>query len=208
MTSYSPVRSPGRATGIDAVWASLRWPGLEHAVLAEAPAGPRLDSQAVYVLDGVPARVAWRIACDLQFQTRRLVLQVRTAGGVARLELRGDGAGGWCDGQGIPVPDIDGCIDVDVSVTPATNTLPVRRLCLAEGEHSDLTVAYVSVPQLGLAAVSQRYICLSRSDDHAVYRYRSGTFEAELLLDNHGLVVDYPGVWQRVPTERFDRNGR
>ena len=48
----------------------------------------------------------------------------------ADLSLTGDGAGRWqIDGR--DAPDLDGCLDLDIQVTPFTNSLPIRRLDLA-----------------------------------------------------------------------------
>jgi hypothetical protein len=45
-------------------------------------------------------------------------------------------------------PDLAGAVDIDISVSPFTNTLPIRRLRLARGLAADLTMAYVRVPEL------------------------------------------------------------
>ncbi len=52
-------------------------------------------------------------------------VELALLGGDARLSLRSDGAGRWSDDRGRPLPELDGCIDVDISVSPFTNTLPV-----------------------------------------------------------------------------------
>jgi hypothetical protein len=31
-----------------------------------------------------------------------------------------------------------------------------------------------------------------------VFRYESGSFRADLTVDDHGFVIDYPGLWQRI----------
>jgi hypothetical protein len=47
-----------------------------------------------------------------------------------KLELISDGRGKWTDASGNPLPALDGAIDMDLSVSPFTNTLPIRRLRL------------------------------------------------------------------------------
>jgi hypothetical protein len=46
----------------------------------------------------------------------------------------------------------------------------------------------------------QRYTCLARAAKGARYRFesRSHNFMAELPVDAHGLVEDYPGLFRRV----------
>ena len=106
--------------------------------------------------------------------------------------LHVDDQGHWRDDAG-PLPDLDGCLDVDISSTPCTNTLPIRRLALAIGESRDIDVAYLSVPRLTISRARQRYQRLDRG-----YRYRSGRFAADLTVDDADLVIDYPNLWRRA----------
>jgi hypothetical protein len=98
------------------------------------------------------------------------------------------------------LPDLKGCIDVDFSLTPSTNTLPIRRLHLAVGESRELTAAWVRFPELTVEPLAQRYTRLAERR----YRYESivSGFTAELEVDDLGLVVTYEGIWQRVAESR------
>jgi uncharacterized protein len=94
------------------------------------------------------------------------------------------------------IPAVAGCLDVDLAFTPATNLLPLRRLGLAVGESREMTAAWVRFPDLSVEPLAQRY---TRLDEHRV-RYESlgGAFTAELEVDELGLVVTYPPLWERV----------
>jgi uncharacterized protein len=92
-------------------------------------------------------------------------------------------------------PDLHGCIDADLEFSPCTNTLPIRRLGLGIGESADVRAAWVRFPGLRVEPLDQVY---TRTGERA-YRYRSGSFEAELEVDDEGLVIDYPGIWRRLP---------
>jgi uncharacterized protein len=105
-----------------------------------------------------------------------------------RLELTADGDGTWS------VPNVDGCIDVDLGFTPATNTLPIRRHGLAVGEAFDLDAAWVRFPELTLERLPQRYERLAEDR----YRYSSPGFQAELIVDANGLVLEYEGLWRAI----------
>jgi uncharacterized protein len=189
----------------DAAWSPLQWPGMEHAVLSSGSSrGPRLSGLALLVLGERPFRVAYRLACDAAWRARRLTVTVSGPGAAAagRLDLLADGAGNWTDAlRRRPVPELDGCVDLDLSVTPLTNTLPIRRLGLIPGMTRDLTVAYVKIPDLTVSAAAQRYTCISDDNGQARYRYESGRFQASLQVDEHGLVLDYPGIWRRIPLQ-------
>src|SRR5262249_58793699 len=81
--------------------------------------------------------------------------------------------------DGSMTPALDGCVDVDFGWTPATNTLPIRRLGLGVGAAATIRAAWVRFPELDLLALDQTYTRLA--DDR--WRYASGTFEAELVVD-------------------------
>jgi Putative glycolipid-binding len=44
-------------------------------------------------------------------------------------------------------PEFRDCVDVDLGFTPATNTLPIRRLGLEVGEAAGLAVAWLNGPR-------------------------------------------------------------
>src|SRR3989442_276922 len=92
---------------------------------------------------------------------------------------------------------LDGALDVDLTATPFTNTLPIRRLGLAAGRTAEILTVYVRVPELSVEADRQRYTCL---EPMRRYRFESvdGDFTRDLEEDAHGLVVVYPGLFRRV----------
>ena len=107
--------------------------------------------------------------------------------------------------DGPPTDDLDaltGARDCDLAYSPITNAMPVRRL-LEPGapEIVDITVAWVSVPDLGVVPERQRYTLVERGTDGASVRFESldGSFRADIEVDRDGLVVDYPGIAKRVP---------
>lgn len=184
---------------LDVVWRSLAWQGLEHVLWSEA-GGIQAQGEAVHQLpDDGPVRLRYRI--DATAEARTTAVEVETEGDANRsLRLIAEPTGTWSDGFGKAIAVLDGCVDVDISTSPLTNTLPIRRLGMVPGEEANLDVVYIDVPTLNVSAATQRYTCLFIEGERSGYRYESGTFSADLVVDRHGLVLDYAGVWQRVPT--------
>ena len=91
-------------------------------------------------------------------------------------------------------PQYSDCVDVDLSFTPATNTLPIRRLGLEIGEEAEIHVAWLVGPKLSVQRVPQRYTRLAEDR----YRYTQDEFEAELTVDRQGLVLEYEGLWRAI----------
>ena len=179
---------------------SLRWSawsgaeaGLEHLEMRAQAAG----IVACGVVAGSTERgafgLSYRLVLDEGWRLREADLA--TASG-RRLALSADGNGTWRDETGRVLPELAGCIDIDIEATPFTNTLPIRRLGLAEGESAAIRVAYVSLPELALSSARQRYTRLGPGH----YRFESleGSFTAELPVDRHGLVLYYPGLFRRL----------
>ncbi len=111
------------------------------------------------------------------------------------LWLGTDGHGRWGEVNGAHRPDLDGCHDIDLAVTPFTTTLPIRRLSLDVGDAADVTVATIDVDTLGIVAVRRRY--------HRIAEHRFACtdldtgVDVEFDIDPYGLVHDFPGRFIR-----------
>ncbi len=181
------------------MWSPWDEVGLEHLRLVQSDQGILADGMVLRVKDGDPFRVHYQIHCDLAWNVRQVVINLLDSTH-ADIRLRADGQGHWSMDTRSPLQLLDGCTDVDISITPFTNTLPIRRLGLKPGQASDIVVAYIAVPELDVKAARQRYTCLQASSKGGLYRYEGlGTgFTADLPVDGDGLVLDYPESCRRV----------
>src|SRR5260370_40874850 len=139
------------------------------------------------------------MVCNTDWTIKELGL-ILLGGNGKSIKMQTDGQGHWSTISGDPLPSLEGCIDVDISATPFTNTLPIRRLALSPGQSVELLVAYVVIPELELKPDRQRYTCLSLGTHEGLYRYdglESG-ISAELRVDSDGLVIDYQGLFRRA----------
>lgn len=179
----------------DVLWSRDDQPGFEHLRLEESRRGIVADGLVIGFVASGPYRLRYEIACDAEWRARVVHVDVGIRAATRR-ELRGDGAGRWTDATGAPFPAFEGCVDVDISVTPFTNTLPIRRLHLAEGAREDLRVLYIAVPELQLSVARQRYTRIAGRR----FRFESldSGFSAELTTDEDGLVTEYPGLCRMV----------
>lgn len=168
--------------------------GLEHATLTEHSA----DSVAIaFDEDGLPFRLDYRLGWDPRGRLRWADLEVHKGTQFFRLGLRADGEGHWQSPDGKPLRHLDGCIDIDIWPTPLTNSFPLWRSQMQVGQRLAFRMAWVAAPALSVEAKPQAYTRL----DHSLYLFESldgSGFKAELPLDPHGLVTDYPGLFLRV----------
>jgi hypothetical protein len=177
-------------------WEDWAGTGLQHLVLRERPDEILAEAAVIATEDDTRLAARFRIRCDAAWRVRHVTADV--IGDDRRIDLAGDGVGRWRDGAGVPLPHLDGAIDVDLPLTPFTNTLPIRRLGLRAGQSADIRVAYIRLPEFTVEIDPQRYTCL---EPGRRYRYESldSDFVREIEIDAHGLVVIYPDLFRRVP---------
>jgi hypothetical protein len=180
---------------IVARWQDWAGTGLQHLVLRQSPREIAAEAIVVGMDEATPVAARFCIRCDERWRTRRVEAEV--IGDQRRLVLLGDGAGKWQDAAGNALPHLDGAIDVDLPLTPFTNTLPIRRLGLGAGQSADLRVVYILLPAFEIVVDPQRYVCL---EPLRRYRYESldSDFVREIEVDGEGLVVSYPDLFRRV----------
>ncbi|MDR5857390.1 putative glycolipid-binding domain-containing protein [Caballeronia sp. LZ062] len=173
-------------------WSQRDGAGLEHLVLDSRADGVVIESVIVGEGDAGAFGMTYRIECDARWQVTRLA--VKLAGGASIELLREEQ---WTDEHGAPQDALRGCIDVDIIATPFTNTLPIRRLNLQPGERREIRVVYVRVPEMTVSAVAQAYTCLERNRRYRFEGLDTG-FDADITVDEDGLVTDYPGLFERI----------
>jgi hypothetical protein len=173
--------------------------GFEVLFLRRETDGYRLDGHSTGVEDGEAWGVRYTLTLDTSWATRSAHIVGRSAVGAHEVRLEGNGAGGWrVDGR--PAPQLGGCLDVDLEASAGTNALPAHRLGLDVGQGADAPAAWVRVPDLRVERLEQRYVRLEDDAEHARYDYAAPDlgFEAVLVYDRFGLVLDYPGIAVRV----------
>ncbi|HLT46431.1 MAG TPA: putative glycolipid-binding domain-containing protein [Rubricoccaceae bacterium] len=184
-------------------WRRLDVPGIEEACVERTAEGWRLTGDLAVEDGGVVARLRYGIACDPSWRTRSAAIGGEVGGRPFRLALAADGAGNWTR-DGAPLPALTGALDVDLGFTPATNTLPIRRLALGVGETRAVRSAWLRFPELRLEALEQAYT----REAERVFRYRAlvdeAPFVAQLDTDAFGRVLRYEGLWEAESVEPAD----
>jgi hypothetical protein len=170
------------------VWRGLEYDGLERLRLDEGGM-----VRASSVIDSARGRYAYELTAESDWTFRRL--QLEALAGERTLTIAHDGRGNW-EVDGVERNDLTGAVDLDLAVTPFTNTLPIRRLGLEIDDEADVTVAYVSFPDLEVTLEDQRYTRLD--EDRYLFESLDSDFSREIEVDLDGIVVDYPGLFERL----------
>ena len=184
-------------------WHRLDVPGREEARVQRTATGWRLNGELEVEEADVRAQLHYEIHCDPEWRTCSALIEGTASGVAIRFALEADGAGGWTR-DGTPLPELAGALDVDLGFTPATNTLPIRRLGLAVGESASVRSAWLRFPELRLEPLEQTY---TRETGQS-FRYRAlvdhEPFVARLDTDTFGRVLQYEGLWKAEVAEPSD----
>jgi hypothetical protein len=164
----------------------------EHCTLTLRDGGLSLVGTVLGAEGGVPVRIEYRVLADGSGMTT--AAHVRDLRGFEQraITLERDVKGNWRV-DGVVVRALKSCIDVDLGCSPSTNTLPIRRLGLGIGASKTIQAAWLRFPELTVVKAAQTYTRV----DEFTYRYASGTFEADLTVDDDGLVAAY-AEWRRT----------
>jgi uncharacterized protein len=173
--------------------------GFEVVFLEARDAGVLIRGHTAAVEDGEPFAVRYSIELDERWRTRVAHVSGQSSLGTRDVTLEADGDGGWhVDGR--PAPHLDGCLDVDLESSALTNAFPVNRLALAPGRAAEAPAAYVRALDLRVERLEQRYVRIDDGRRPQRYDYTSPAFDfrCELVYDEAGLALDYPGIATRA----------
>lgn len=142
----------------------------------------------------------YQLDLDDQWRTRIATVQLVRGHRSAEMRLRVDDQGRWHDLDERHLVQLDGLEDVDVFLTPATNTIPIRRLTLHVGGSGNVSAALIQMDandRLFASRLDQHYERL----DENTYRYTSfdeaghAAFSADLTVDDEGVIERYGNQW-------------
>jgi hypothetical protein len=175
---------------MERIWRRRDEPGLEVFRLdSNADAFSALSTIVHGGEDAFGLSYIWHLDRDMRTRS----LEIRLAGPTLR-EMRIErGVGGWrVDGR--DRPDLADCDEVDLSATPFCNTLA---MLLLKGT-GELTALYVDFPSMRVEPSRQRYAALGENRWRFFDLGAAKGFEADIEVDDQGLVIDYEGLFETV----------
>jgi uncharacterized protein len=166
----------------------------EQATFTFGISAHQIEGIVLVAQAGAPLRLEYKVNCDARWSTKYCLIRQNFMGHQTNLALRAEGDR-W-QVNGIITPELDGCTDVDLGLSPSTNTLAINRLRLAEGAKGVIRAAWVKFPECTVAVLPQSYECIGNRQ----YLYRSLTsdFKALLDIDENGVVKTYERIWQQI----------
>lgn len=182
---------------LHAIWHCKSLESTEHFFLSERAGGYVLRGVTRLPLEDVPIEIRYVIDTDADWNTGGATVDVTTAGGTHHIDVEvSDGT--WTI-DGALVDALEGCEDIDLGWTPATNAVPMRRFHLDLGESATTRTALLRFPELVWEASEQTYTRIAENR----WRYQSTTADHEIEVTPDGMVCRYGDLfWGSV--ERKD----
>ncbi len=179
------------------VWQNEEQFGCEHLSIFKEEKNFSAKGTIIYV-EGDQSNahiVEYKVDLDSKWFTKKLTIIVDEHNS---LKLKSDGKGNWFGNDGQVIDKLKGAIDIDISATPFSNSLPINRMNWVLNQEEHFEMVYISIPSLEVKKVPQSYKYLKNNGKLRYFRYRSYDYETIICIDEHGLVIDYPNVFRRI----------
>jgi uncharacterized protein len=180
-------------------WRRIDIEGLERLVLTETTEAVVAHS-TVICLEGCGFLLKHRWDLTSDWRTRTLLVERWAGSEFRRLTLERT-EGGWLV-DGARRPDLDGTDEPDLSVTPFCNSLPIRKAPSEMGNAVTLDTCFVDGASMTVQRSRQGYVRIGERRFRYIDLGTSAGFEAELEVDEKGLVLRYEHLFERVAPER------
>ena len=173
-------------------WRALDREGTDRCRLSRAAHGWLLVGHARFWDDLGFAALDYVVRCDTGWATLSADIAGEHDGREVQVRIQRSGARWWVND--LEQEAVSGAVDIDLSFTPATNLMPLRRLMDRRDIMLDTNAAWLRYPMAALTPLDQTY---SRTERPGCVRYtaQQTRYETELMVDSSGFVTLYPELW-------------
>ncbi len=177
------------------MWRRIDVPGMEACSINKDGTGSVISGMAIYACQNTPIRIGYSVACTSDWECGAATVDRWVGEDNLKIALQRLADGRWSANDQV-IDGVDSLLDIDLGFTPATNTNAIKRLKLAVGSSSEFSAVWLDDESWTFKPLKQRYERLSKD----TYKYVSvdSGYEAELTVDDFGLVQVYPELWETV----------
>jgi len=176
------------------VWQSLSWPGtVIHTYIADN--GFHGHGIAVGKTDDdIPFAIEYDMKLEVDWNIKELSIKSLLDEKVIKLVHKDNQ---WYDGSDQHLKEFDGVEFVDISISPFTNTLPIKMLDFKGKRPQKVDFIYFDENLFSLRRLQQIYSKINER----TYRYQDvelPDFISDIVVDEDGLVVYFPELFKQV----------
>lgn len=178
------------------VWESNQIFGSEYMEIYFTENDLEVSSTVISLENNIPSKINYTISLDPHWVVKQL--HIKNSYNNKELYILSNGKGEWFRENGDEILELKGAIDIDISCTPFTNSLPINRLNWSINSPNYFEMAFINASDLTYKRVKQGYELLDDSNNKRKFHYKSCTFESIIEVDSDGLVTNYPGLFKRL----------
>ena len=142
-------------TNTTVIWKGLFYKTVEYCNISFQMNTIFIDGTIVGMANRQPININYQILLDRDFGITSLTLKETDCKPFLIQMTRKNKK--WFDEKGIHLEQFDKCDDIDISLTPMTNTIPINRLHLIPGQSQSLFVIYIDPLKNDLEVAQQSY---------------------------------------------------
>ncbi|HYF70902.1 MAG TPA: putative glycolipid-binding domain-containing protein [Ohtaekwangia sp.] len=137
------------------LWTGIEYYSLENCIIDLSENKVGVDSAIIGLYNEKIYRVAYTIKLNNLWQVNYCIIKTQFDNRIKTIKFLSNQDKWSLDGKYFP--EFDGCTDVDIPLTPFTNSLPINRLKLSEGEAKEIDVIYIDLLEDNIKRVKQKY---------------------------------------------------
>ena len=186
---------------INILWSGIEYYSLENCIIDFGGGENAVKSIIIGYYHKKIYQVTYVIKLNREWETNACSVEFQYENKVRKFEFVSDNSRWTLNGA--YRAEFDHCTDVDIPLTPFTNSLPINRLKLDVGQEKEIDIVYIDLLENNIRHVRQKYRKLSSG----LYKYENipNDFEAEIEVDRDGFVVQYPALFTRTARVETDR---
>lgn len=176
------------------VWENIETFGCEYLYISRTEHMIQVESTVISLETGFPVQIWYQMTLNHSWKITKVHIIDKNG---PSLQLTSTGTGVWYDHHGVKLDYLNGAIDIDISATPFSNSLPIKRHTWDPGQKREIDMIYVSIPSLDVQKVKQTYTYIERENEDRVFHFQHKEFTSFISVDENGYVTEYPGLFTR-----------
>lgn len=176
---------------------TLKWEGIENpttesCTIETTPSGLSVSGDITGSINTVHISIDYQVQLGSDWRVRSFAAKNRITGFAFHAQQSAPGK--WFDQDNHPLPDYDGCMDIDLFPTPFTNSLPLKRNAFQAGESMTFHMLWIDLVDGIIRVDRQQYTCLASG----IYGFDSldTGFSTRIIFTDELYVQYYPGLFR------------
>jgi hypothetical protein len=176
------------------IWKGIIYNSLEYFKLKREKDTFIVKSKIIGTYEDKMYAVAYNVLIDNEWKVQNFKIEYEVNN--IKKKIIGEKINNKWKMNGVINPSYTDFDFIDISLTPFTNTLPIRNLNLEIGQEQEVNVIYINILDNYVKPVKQKY----RKISDRTYKYENvpNDFEADISVDELGLVIFYPLLFERL----------